>query len=135
LGCDPTVSTILSANSRPQRQWRAFAVALREPQDKPLKEKEEQTKFLPAFFMIPAMTAAAAAQPAAYHCCPQGYGHSRGGAEPWETEKLRRGYGVAGTCMPGLPHETAVCRDYSYSYSRHPQRTCSSHGGVREWCE
>ena len=28
---------------------------------------------------------------------------------------------------------TALCRDGTYSYSEHRQRTCSHHGGVAEW--
>lgn len=28
---------------------------------------------------------------------------------------------------------TAVCRDGSYSFSRHHAGTCSGHGGVRAW--
>ena len=28
---------------------------------------------------------------------------------------------------------TAICRDGSYSHSRHHRGTCSRHGGVRMW--
>lgn len=28
---------------------------------------------------------------------------------------------------------TAICRDGSYSFSRHHSGTCSGHGGVRNW--
>jgi hypothetical protein len=28
---------------------------------------------------------------------------------------------------------TALCRDGTYSYSKHPAGTCSHHGGVRKW--
>lgn len=28
---------------------------------------------------------------------------------------------------------TALCSDFTYSYSEHHSGTCSWHGGVREW--
>ncbi len=31
------------------------------------------------------------------------------------------------------PGASAVCRDGTYSYSRHHSGTCSGHGGVQSW--
>jgi Protein of unknown function (DUF3761) len=37
---------------------------------------------------------------------------------------------TAGTPPPGA---TALCRDGTYSYSKHRSGTCSGHGGVKKW--
>src|SRR5260370_30016307 len=44
----------------------------------------------------------------------------------------------SGNCVPSpngsTADVTAVCRDGSYSHSQHHSGTCSSHGGVGQWC-
>jgi Protein of unknown function (DUF3761) len=44
---------------------------------------------------------------------------------------------VAGRCVHRPSNNpvgaTARCRDGTYSYSQHPQGTCSYHGGVARW--
>jgi hypothetical protein len=43
-------------------------------------------------------------------------------------------YGAsAGSSAGAPPGATAVCRDGTYSYSRHHSGTCSRHGGVARW--
>jgi hypothetical protein len=42
------------------------------------------------------------------------------------------GAATAGTPPPGA---TALCRDGTYSFSRHHSGTCSHHGGVRQWLD
>lgn len=37
------------------------------------------------------------------------------------------------TCEDYSKNYTAICRDGSYSYSRHHRGTCSRHGGVKSW--
>ena len=37
------------------------------------------------------------------------------------------------TCSEFSKSYTAICRDGSYSYSRHHRGTCSRHGGVMSW--
>jgi hypothetical protein len=41
--------------------------------------------------------------------------------------------GVAGTAAAAPPGATALCRDGTYSYSKHRSGTCSHHGGVAKW--
>src|SRR5947209_12012653 len=43
---------------------------------------------------------------------------------------------VAGTAAAAPPPgATAVCKDGTYSYSKHHSGTCSHHGGVRRWLD
>jgi len=40
---------------------------------------------------------------------------------------------VAGSAAAAPPGATALCRDGTYSYSKHRSGTCSHHGGVAKW--
>jgi hypothetical protein len=40
---------------------------------------------------------------------------------------------VAGAAAAAPPGATALCRDGTYSYSKHRSGTCSHHGGVAKW--
>ncbi len=40
---------------------------------------------------------------------------------------------VAGAAAAAPPGATALCRDGTYSYSKHRSGTCSHHGGVKRW--
>jgi Protein of unknown function (DUF3761) len=40
---------------------------------------------------------------------------------------------VAGVAAAAPPGATALCRDGTYSYSKHRSGTCSHHGGVKRW--
>jgi len=40
---------------------------------------------------------------------------------------------VAGSAAAAPPGATALCRDGTYSYSKHHSGTCSHHGGVAKW--
>jgi hypothetical protein len=42
---------------------------------------------------------------------------------------------VAGAAAAAPPGATAVCRDGTYSYSKHHSGTCSHHGGVKRWLD
>ncbi|MCV7166206.1 DUF3761 domain-containing protein [Mycobacterium stomatepiae] len=46
--------------------------------------------------------------------------------------------GTSGNCVPSPDSScsvaTAVCKDGSCSHSEHRSGTCSSHGGVGQWC-
>jgi hypothetical protein len=46
--------------------------------------------------------------------------------------------GSSGDCVPSpnssCSSATAICRDGSCSHSEHRGGTCSSHGGVAQWC-
>jgi hypothetical protein len=41
--------------------------------------------------------------------------------------------GVSGAAAAAPPGATALCRDGTYSYSKHRSGTCSHHGGVKRW--
>jgi hypothetical protein len=41
--------------------------------------------------------------------------------------------GVSGAAAAAPPGATALCRDGTYSYSKHRSGTCSHHGGVARW--
>src|SRR5437867_2213486 len=40
---------------------------------------------------------------------------------------------AAGSAAAVPPGATALCRDGTYSYSKHRSGTCSHHGGVAKW--
>ncbi len=42
---------------------------------------------------------------------------------------------VAGVAAASPPGATALCRDGTYSYSKHHSGTCSHHGGVAKWLD
>lgn len=42
-------------------------------------------------------------------------------------------FAVAGSAAAAPPGATALCRDGTYSYSKHRSGTCSHHGGVKKW--
>src|SRR6478736_1951410 len=42
---------------------------------------------------------------------------------------------VAGAAAAAPPGATALCRDGTYSYSKHHSGTCSHHGGVKRWLD
>jgi hypothetical protein len=42
---------------------------------------------------------------------------------------------VAGAASAAPPGATALCRDGTYSYSKHHSGTCSHHGGVKRWLD
>jgi Protein of unknown function (DUF3761) len=43
--------------------------------------------------------------------------------------------GVSGAAAAAPPGATALCRDGTYSYSKHHSGTCSHHGGVKRWLD
>jgi hypothetical protein len=42
---------------------------------------------------------------------------------------------VSGAAAAAPPGATALCRDGTYSYSKHHSGTCSHHGGVKRWLD
>jgi Protein of unknown function (DUF3761) len=43
--------------------------------------------------------------------------------------------GISGAAAAPPPGATALCRDGTYSYSKHHSGTCSHHGGVKRWLD